>query len=160
MAWPTVMQPKEKGGLGVIDLRLQNDANLLKQLHKIYNKADIPWVQLVWSKYYEGKVPHECRELGSFWWRDVMRLNVIYRGIAQCALGDGSTVLFWDDLWSDSILSVQYPRLNSFARNSSIPVQRLMLEQDMDDIFILPLSTQAHDELLQLQSYLIRRRCI
>jgi hypothetical protein len=47
VAWPTVMQPKEKGGLGVINLRLQNDALLLKQLHKFYNKADTPWVNLI-----------------------------------------------------------------------------------------------------------------
>ena len=44
VAWPTVMKPKEKGGLGVINLRLQNDAFLLKQLNKFYNKEDIPWV--------------------------------------------------------------------------------------------------------------------
>lgn len=94
VAWPIVMQPKEKGGLGVINLRLQNDALLLKQLHKCYNKVDIPWVTLVWRKYYEEKVPHECRELGSFWWHDVMRLNTIYRGFARCTLGDGSTVSF------------------------------------------------------------------
>jgi len=29
-----------------------------------------------------------------------------------------------------------------------------MMEQDLDDVFFLPLSTQAHEELLQLQSYL------
>jgi hypothetical protein len=32
-----VLEPKSKGGLGVINLRLQNDALLLKQLHKFYN---------------------------------------------------------------------------------------------------------------------------
>jgi hypothetical protein len=154
VAWPTVMQPKEKGGLGVINLRLQNDALLLKQLHKFYNKVDTPWVSLVWSGYYEGKVPHECRELGSFWWRDVMRLNGIYRRIARCSLRDGSTISFWNDQWSDSVLSVQFPRLHSFAKSNSISVQSLMLEQDLDDIFFLPLSTQAHEELILLQNYL------
>jgi hypothetical protein len=49
---------------------------------------------------------------------------------------------------------VQYPRLHSFAKSNSISVQSLMLEQDLDDIFFLPLSTQAHDEFLLLQSYL------
>ena len=93
VAWAAVMRPKDKGGLNVINLRLQNDALLLKQLHKFYNKVDVPWVKLVWNKYYVGKVPHECREMGSFWWRDVMRLN-IYRGVARCTLGDGSTVSF------------------------------------------------------------------
>ena len=37
VAWETVQKPKEKGGLGVINLKLQNDAPLLKHLHKFYN---------------------------------------------------------------------------------------------------------------------------
>jgi hypothetical protein len=36
-AWEIVQQPKNKGGLGVINLRLQNDALLLKHLHRFYN---------------------------------------------------------------------------------------------------------------------------
>lgn len=46
-AWPVVMKPKDKGGLGVLNLQLQNDVLLLKQLSKFYNRADIPWVHLV-----------------------------------------------------------------------------------------------------------------
>ena len=49
------MKPKDKGGLGVINLRLQNDVLLLKQLHKFYNKEDVPWVRLVWDAYYTDK---------------------------------------------------------------------------------------------------------
>jgi hypothetical protein len=37
-----MMQPKEKGGLGIINLRLQNDALLSKQLFKFYNNVDTP----------------------------------------------------------------------------------------------------------------------
>ena len=66
VAWQTVQMPKDKGGLGVINLRLQNDALLLKHLDKFYNKVDVPWVQLVWFKYYSNKVPHATREVGSF----------------------------------------------------------------------------------------------
>ena len=42
--------------------------------------------QLIWSKYYSNKVPHTAREVGSFWWKDILRLNTIYRGIAKCTL--------------------------------------------------------------------------
>lgn len=44
VAWPLAQRPKHKGGLGIKILCLQNDALLLKQLHKFYSKADIPWV--------------------------------------------------------------------------------------------------------------------
>ena len=66
VAWQTVQMPKDKGGLGVINLCLQNDALLLKHLDKVYDKVDVPWVQLVWFKYYSNKVPHATREVGSF----------------------------------------------------------------------------------------------
>lgn len=54
--WDRVCQPKYKGGLGVIDLRLQNNALLLKNLHKFYNRLPIPWVNLIWNTYYISKV--------------------------------------------------------------------------------------------------------
>jgi hypothetical protein len=46
-AWPLVTKPKDKGGLGVINLCVQNDALLLEHLHKFYNKVDTPWVNLI-----------------------------------------------------------------------------------------------------------------
>ena len=36
-AWDMVCQPKVSGGLGVINLKVQSDALLLKYLHKFYN---------------------------------------------------------------------------------------------------------------------------
>lgn len=79
-----------------------------------------------------------------------MQLYTIYRGIARCTLRDGSTISFWDDLWTDSVLLVEYPRLYYFVKDNSISVQSLMVEQDLDVVFFLPLSTKAYDELLLL----------
>jgi hypothetical protein len=39
-----VTVPKDKGGLGIKDLYLQNDVLSLKHLYKFYNKVDVPWV--------------------------------------------------------------------------------------------------------------------
>ena len=93
-AWDIVQKPKSKGGLGVMNLRIQNDALLLKQLHKFSSKQNIPWVTLIWNAYYQNRVPHASREIGSFWWKDIFRLNTFYRGIARCSLGNGSSILF------------------------------------------------------------------
>ena len=67
-AWEMVCKPKKHGGLGVINIKLQNEALLMKFLHKFYNKMDIPWVQLLWDAYYTGKIPHVVPPVGSFWW--------------------------------------------------------------------------------------------
>jgi hypothetical protein len=40
-AWFLVCHPKQKGGLGIINLEIQNQALLLKQLHKFYSRANI-----------------------------------------------------------------------------------------------------------------------
>lgn len=41
-AWEMICVPKSEGGLGVLNLRTQNQALLLKFLHKFFNRADIP----------------------------------------------------------------------------------------------------------------------
>jgi len=51
-AWEMVMVPKSKDGLGIKNLGLQNNALLLKHLHKFYNKVQVPWVQLIWNAHY------------------------------------------------------------------------------------------------------------
>jgi hypothetical protein len=60
-AWDLVKMPKDKGGLGVINLSVQNDALLLKHLDKIYKKDDVQWVKLVWSKCYSNTIPHVAK---------------------------------------------------------------------------------------------------
>ena len=57
-ACPLVCKPKDKGGMGIINLNIQNTALLTKHLSKFYNKDDIPWVSLIWNTYYDGVVPH------------------------------------------------------------------------------------------------------
>lgn len=51
-SWNLVCKPKDKGGLGIIDLEYQNIALLTKHLDKFYNKHNLPWVKLIWRKYY------------------------------------------------------------------------------------------------------------
>jgi hypothetical protein len=46
-AWEMVCLPKLEGGLDVLQLESHNEALLLKNLHKFYNKVGIPWVNLV-----------------------------------------------------------------------------------------------------------------
>src|SRR3954469_18267576 len=98
-AWDFVCRPKDKGGMGIMNLQLQNKALLLKHLHKFYNKADIPWVSLIWNTYYNGNVPHATVVCGSFWWRDILKLADLYRLVASIQVNAGDSLLFWSDGW-------------------------------------------------------------
>ena len=78
-----VCLPKEEGGLGVINLKTHIEALLLKNLHKFYNKLDIPRVNLVWEKHYRnGKLPSHIKK-DSFWWRDNLKHLDSFKGMAM-----------------------------------------------------------------------------
>jgi hypothetical protein len=47
VAWEMICKPKRKGSLGIINLRVQNTALLLKHVHKFYNNYDTPLVSLI-----------------------------------------------------------------------------------------------------------------
>ena len=57
IAWDKVTAPKENGDLGVVNLKLQNQALLMKHLQKIYNTHDTPSVQFgtlitAWGRFH------------------------------------------------------------------------------------------------------------
>jgi hypothetical protein len=87
-----------RGGLGVLNLKTQNEALLIKHLHKFFNKDDVPWVSLVWEKYYgNDRLPGEVKR-GSFWWRDILKLLGKYKGMARVEVNNGKSCYFWNDL--------------------------------------------------------------
>jgi hypothetical protein len=84
-----------KRGLSIIDLRAQNTALLLKFLHKLYNRVDLPWVQLTWEAFYTRPIPlHHRKCVGSFWWRDIMSLSDHFFMMVACTAQEGNTLYF------------------------------------------------------------------
>jgi hypothetical protein len=155
-AWSLVCRPKRHGGLGIVNLEIQNKALLMKQLHKFYCKVNIPWVKLVWSLYATG-APHAQTSRGSFWWKDVFSLVGDYRSITQSQIGNGSSTLFWKDFWyCKTNLCDKFPRLFSYALNEDLTVAEFANRSDTTDLFALPLSSQAFEELQQVQQIMER----
>ena len=72
----------------------------------------------------------------------------------MCEIGDGSTVCFWDDLWAGEVLSHTYPRLASFVGSDDESAKQTIQSEDLDSIFVLPLSEDAFGELDKLQEKL------
>lgn len=149
-AWELVCRPKEKGGLGVINLRIQNEALLLKHLHKFYNKVDVPWVKLIWDSYYYNVVPHGTMLCGSFWWKDIFKLSGKYLSRTQVKVNNGSTLLFWSDKWMldgpTTFVRDRFPMLFSYVIDDKQSIQELVNSEDFVGLFHLPLSSQAFEE--------------
>jgi hypothetical protein len=142
--WEKVCLPKNAGGLGVLNLREQNKALMIKNLFKFYNKAYIPWVDLIWQAYYQnGKLPNPDNCKGSFWWRDCISNHNQFKEIFICKPATGTTILGWHDKWcNNEILAVKFPQLYSFAKQRRITLQNAVAynQEDIYEMFNLPLS--------------------
>ena len=146
-----ICHPKKSEGLGIINLQTQSDALMLKYLHKFYNHHDIPWVELIWTTYYDNKFPHATDPCRSFWWRDVIKLTPIYRGISFVTIASGDKVLMWKDLWLNDVLADTHSRAFSLEKDQDISVRDFLLATSLEETFHLPLSIQAHDEIRNMQ---------
>jgi len=104
-------------------------------------------------KFYSNpQTPPQARSpIESFWWKDIMTLFDKFRDLAICNPGNGRTVLFWADKWSDQSIQVLYPQLFSFTKKKKWSI-RFFLDQGVNIIFSLPLLTQATNQLEEVQT--------
>jgi hypothetical protein len=151
-AWDAACRSKNEGGLGIIDLKTQNTALLLKYLDKFYNQSDLPWVQLTWSNLYSNQqTPPQARcPTGSFWWKDILKLFKQFKSMSVCIPNKDNTVMFWLESWAGDILKVRFPQLFSFVKKPKSSLSHLF-NTEMDRIFNLPLSIEAATQLAELQ---------
>ena len=149
-AWSMVCLPKKEGGLGVLNLKTQNEALLLKHLHKFYNRADIPWVHLIWEKHYNAEQLPDSRRKGSFWWKDINKLLLSYKGLAMVHIYDGATCLFWEDLWNNRVPAQQFLELFSFAKKKNISIKTARNANGPEALLHLPISDIPLQQLLIL----------
>jgi hypothetical protein len=125
-------------------------ALLIKNLHKFFNNMDIPWVNLVWEKYYSnGKLPSHIKK-GSFWWRNILKLLDQFKGMAPISVQSGPTCLFWDDLWFGQVPRLAFPELYSFTKKPNLTLAGAK-SQNFIENFNLPLSEEAFDQFILLE---------
>ena len=112
------------------------------------NRLDIPWVNSIWERHYSsGALPTSSNRVGSFWWKDILKLLDSFKGLAMVNMFDGRTFLFWDDLWFNKVPRLHYPQLFSFA-------QLALNAEALEDFLHLPLSPVAVTQLLQVADLL------
>lgn len=101
--------------------------------------------------YYTMKPPHSVLNKGSFWWKDIVSLADVFRGIAQSTVRAGTSVLFWGDLFNGELRCNRFPNLYLAALNKEESVKQIR-SRPLEDAVMLPLNAQAYGEFLMSQS--------
>jgi hypothetical protein len=110
VSWDRICQPKERGGLGIKNLKLFNLSLLCKWKWRSLVDSEAPWHDLLQFRYGSlvanflyGEGSAGLKN-ASIWWRDIWKLggeedggwfghNII------SMLGDGTNIGFWKDRW-------------------------------------------------------------
>ena len=75
--WNTITQPKDRGGLGVRELKRVNRAMLAKTCWRLLKQPDVIWAKVLRGKYgvcSEDELPLKGRSIQSYTWRSVATL--------------------------------------------------------------------------------------
>ena len=121
ISWEKVCLPKERGGLGIKDVKAFNIALLGKWKWHLLNHHQELWIKVVESKYggWRGLEEGDRVASQSIWWRDLKRVVCqTYQGRSiqegfSWKVGAGHRINFWEDRWisQDVSLAEKYPRL-------------------------------------------------
>ena len=102
--WKNVLLSKERGGLGIRNLRLQNESLLMKWLWRYIEEDAALWKEVIVAKYAElnpwcTKITSEPYGVGV--WRTIRNLWPQMEGNVYIKVGNGNKTKFWKDGWID-----------------------------------------------------------
>jgi hypothetical protein len=126
--WDILCRPKDQGGLGILDLQLQNKCLLAKWLVNLLN-SEGTWKSLLSNKYLRTKTLTQvsAKPTDSHFWRGLMHIKEEVLSKGSFIINDGTSTRFWEDTWlGDKPLKDTYPSLYHIARDRKVTVSKVM----------------------------------
>jgi len=135
--WDILCRPKEQGGLGILDLQLQNKSLLAKWLVKLPNTEGL-WQTLLTNKYLRTKFLTQvsAKPYDSHFWRGLMKIKDEVFSNGSFVIKDGSQTRFWDDTWVGVLpFKVRYPSLYNIVRDPHATVAKILATRPLNVSF-------------------------
>ncbi|KAK6796557.1 hypothetical protein RDI58_004258 [Solanum bulbocastanum] len=100
--WAALIGNKQVGGLGVRNLKTQNQCLLMKWLWRLASNEQALWKEVIQAKYEMEDHWSTCmvtNTYGTSLWRTIRKLWPKLRGNCKIKIGNGVKVSFWEDSW-------------------------------------------------------------
>ncbi|KAL5741942.1 hypothetical protein ACOSP7_028674 [Xanthoceras sorbifolium] len=130
--WDTVCCPKSKGGLGLKNMKLLNQALFAKAGWRIMQGEEGLWGNILLNKYIKNsslleasRLPRGC--CSSTWRGIIYGASLVQKG-TQWRVGDGTKIHFWTDSWISGI--------DKLEEHAIIPLENVNLEERVCDYLI------------------------
>ena len=108
ISWRQVCVSREMGGLGIKDIKILNNALLIKWKWLMFHQSDQLWSRILVSKYkgWRGLDQRPPKQYFSQWWADLRSINqqqsmIDVSNKFSWKVGRGDQILFWEDSWVD-----------------------------------------------------------
>jgi len=135
--WDILCRPKDQGGLGVIDLEVQNKCLLSKWIVNLLNSEDT-WQSLLRNKYLSTKsLPQvQAKPNDSHFWRGLMKIKEEVLACGSFQIKDGKQTRFWEDTWvGQRPIKEQYPSIYNIARQPHASVASVLSSEPLNISF-------------------------
>ena len=133
-SWDKVCEPRDIGGLGIVDIRNFNLALLGKWIWRPGTDKGGLWKEILVSKYGGWRSLREGGKVsrGSLWWKDLKQVwdsegwGRSFEDGFKWKVGDGKDISFWEDSWlSCGAFKGVFPRLYSLSLAKEAKVAEL-----------------------------------
>lgn len=131
VAWDMVTRPKDKGGLGIKDLRIQNQCLLGKIMDKLLRSPTTSWQAWFHRMYGQGADRNigDPHHLDTPTWRCLLDGLPALRKATTMNIGDGEMTSFWLDHWiGAALLATMFLALFSHSERRNISVAAAMIQ--------------------------------
>ena len=101
MNWNTVTLPRDRGGLGMVEMQSRNEAYLAKLCWRLANEQDAPWARVLMSKYFtDQRITEVGRKLPcSKTWVACKKGGPIFKSGLKWVIKNGASTNLWGDFW-------------------------------------------------------------
>ena len=130
VSWDIVCRLKEFGGLGFGKITLRNQVSLGKWLWRFPKETFALWHQVILCIY--GTHPNGWDANNIVKWSHCCPLKAIayilqvFSTHTRFMVGDGIIIRFWEDLWGDQPLCLQFPRLFRVTTTKNLPISAIL----------------------------------
>lgn len=152
MSWENICRPKQEGGLGIRRLEEFQAVFELKRVWTFFSESGSIWVAWLKSNVFVGQSFWTAAEDSSRFSPTVKRMlkvRPLVTDLMRCNIGDGKSVSFWYDWWTDF-----GPLVSMFGergpRELQIPLDSTVCNATQNGFWSLPPARSEEAETLQL----------